>query len=165
MRTAGVVSDHPADTAAVMGGRVGCKSELMKLGAIAQGIEDHAGLNASKPALGIEFQNLVHVGGEVQDDGDIATLSGKAGSRAARQHGRAKLSARRHGRDYVFSVARHHQADGNLAIVRAIGGVERAAATIEAHLPAQSSLEFLLQVSRLQENVDGLGVGTRRRCG
>ena len=41
----------------------------------------------------------------------------------------------------VFSVAGNYDADGNLAIVGAVGGVEGAAAFVEANLAAKMAAE------------------------
>jgi len=44
---------------------------------IAQMIQDDAWLDPGEASLRVEFQNLVHVLREIQDDRDITTLSGR----------------------------------------------------------------------------------------
>ena len=60
------------------------------------------------------------------------------------------LPARRHGRDHVVGVARHDEADRHLAVVRAVGGVERAAAAVEADFAANLALQLPFEVGGLR---------------
>ena len=45
--------------------------------------------------------------------------------------------------DDVVHVPRHDDADGNLAVVRCVGGVQRAASAIEADLAAYGALKIV----------------------
>ena len=131
MRAAGVVADHSADGAAVVGGRVGRKGQLDGFRLVAQRVEHHARLHAGESSLRVELEDPIHVLGEIEHHGDIAALAGQAGACSARQNRGAVFAAGRHGSHHVVGIARHDQADGNLAVVRSVGGVHRAAATIE----------------------------------
>ena len=83
---------------------------------------------------------------------------GQAGARAARQDGRAEFAAGRDGGDHVVGIARDDQADGNLPVVRAVGGIKRAAAAIEAHFAANIFPQLDFQCSRLREYINGFTV-------
>jgi hypothetical protein len=82
---------------------------------------------------GIQLDDLVHVLGKVQHDGDIAALSGQAGSGSSRKDRSAVFPARGHRRDHVFGMTRDNQPDRNLTIVRAVRGIQGAAAAIETY--------------------------------
>ena len=100
--------------------------------AVAQRVEHDARLHAREPLARVQLEDLVHVLREIEHDRDVAALPGEAGAGAARQHGRAVLPARRDRRDHIVGIARNHEADGDLAVVRAVGRVQRAAAAVEA---------------------------------
>jgi hypothetical protein len=44
--------------------------------------------------------------------------------------------------DHIFSVARHHYTNGNLAVIRGISGVERAAAVLEVDFATHAGLQL-----------------------
>ena len=163
MRAAGVVADHATDGAAIVGGGVGGEDELVGDEMFLQRVEDDAGLNTGELMFGIDLEDLVHVLGEIEDDGDVAALSGETGSSAAREDGSAVFSAQGDGGDDVCFVAGDDQADGDLAVVRRVGGVHGAASAVEADFAAHLLLEFALELRRLEEGVDGLGVGAERQ--
>ena len=106
--------------------------------ALAQVVEDDARLHHRSTGRRIEGHDLVQVLGAVDDDGDVAALPGQAGAAAARQERRPKSPALFDGGDDVVDGARDDDADGNLAVVRAVGGVERPVTRVEADLAADS---------------------------
>src|ERR1700719_319596 len=163
MRAAGIVPDHSADGAAIMRRRVWRKSLLVDLGAVAQRVEHHTRLNTSVSLRGIELENLIHVLVEIQDDSDVAGLPGQASARATREDGRAELFACGDCGNYVGGVARDNEADWDLTIVGRIRRIKRAAAGIEAHFAAHSSLQLVLQFGRLRKGINGLRMRTRRQ--
>ncbi len=114
---------------------------------VAQRIEDDARLDAREPPGGIDLEDPVHVLREVEHDRDVAALAGEAGAGAARQHRRAEAAARGHRRDHIVCIAGNDEPDGNLPVVRAVGGVERAAPAIEAHLAAHDPLQLQLELA------------------
>ena len=142
MRAAGVVADHAAERAAAVRRRIRPEREVMALRRDPQRVEDDARLNAREPLPGsisrIRFMYFV----KSKHDRDVAALAGEARAGAARQHRRAELPAGGHRRDHVVGVARNDEADRNLAVVRAVGGVQRAAAAVEADFAADRSLQF-----------------------
>ena len=105
---------------------------MMFFGGVAEVIEDNAGLDARDAAFGIDLQNLSHVPGEIEHDRDIATLAGQRSSSATAKERSAEFTANGDGREDVIRIARKNYADGNLAVVGAVSGVESAAAIIEA---------------------------------
>ncbi len=106
---------------------------------------------------------LVHVFAEIENDGDVATLAGETGARAARQDGRSVFAARRDGGDYVGVIARDDEADGNVAVVRGVGGVEGAGAGVEADFAAHGAPQLAFESGGVRKGIHGLGVGTGRQ--
>ena len=125
----------------------------MRLRPVAQCIEHHAWLDTGKPPAGIDLEDLIHVLGEVQHDGDIAALSRKARARPSSQHRGIEFPARRHCRNHVFRIARDHEANRNLAVIRPVRRVEGAAPAIETHLAPQRALQLAFQLERLREGI------------
>jgi hypothetical protein len=133
---AGVVADHAAESAAVVGGGIGAEGEVVFFGGGAEVIEDDSRLDAGRAANGIDFEDLIHVGGEIEDDGNVAALSGEGCASAAAEQRRAELAAECDRGLNIVRIARQHYSDRNLAVVGAVGGVESAGAAIEADFTA-----------------------------
>src|SRR4029077_1880651 len=129
---AGVVADHASERAAVVGCRIRREGEVVLLGGVAEMVEDHAGLNAGKLAGGIDFEDLREVLGEIHHHGGVAALAGERRASTAGKNGSTVFAAGGERRDDIVVAARDHDADGDLAIAGAVGGVEGAAAAVEA---------------------------------
>jgi hypothetical protein len=136
MHTAGVVSDHSAESAAAVSCRIRTEGEVMFFGGGAQTVEHDSGLYAGDAADRIDFENPRHVFGKIEDDRDVAALSGQGCAGATAEQRRAELAAECDSGFNIVSVAREHDADRNLAVVGAVGGVESAGAPVEADLAA-----------------------------
>ncbi len=95
-------------------------------------------------------RTLVQVLGPVDHDGDVAAAAGQAGAAAAREERRAMSPADRDRLDHIVDVPRDHDADRHLAVVRAVGGVQGAAAGVESDLAA----DRLAQLGRDRPGVD-----------
>ena len=145
MHAAGVVADHAAQGAAVVGGRIGPEGQVMFFGRVAQVVENHAGLDPGNAPLGIDLHDVAHVAGEIEHQGDVAALSGERSAAAAAQERSAILARERDRGDDVVGVAGKNYADGDLAIVGSVGGVEGAAAGIETDVAAQLTPQSLFQ--------------------
>ena len=76
--------------------------------------------------------------GEIEDDGDVAALPGKRCATAAAKQRRAELTAERDRGKNIVGIARKYDSDRNLAVVGAVGRVERAAAAVKADFAAES---------------------------
>ena len=163
MRAAGIVAGHAADGAAAMRRRIGSKGEVMLFGLRAQNIQNHAGLDAREAALRIDFENAIHVLGEIEDDSNVAGLPGKAGASAARQNGGAELFAGSDGGDYVGIVTRDDQTDGHLAVIRAVGGVYGPAGAVETHFAANGAAQFCFELRCPSEGIKWFSVRTKRQ--
>ena len=125
----------------------GAKVRLMLLGArCAASSSTHARLDTRAALLRVDLEDAVQVLGEVDDHGDVAALAGTGSCRR-----RARGSARRaHGRPRRSAItssmlARHDDADRHLAVVRGVGGVERAAAGVEAHLAVDARAQVAIR--------------------
>ena len=60
---------------------------------------------------------------------------------AAAEHGRAVLAADGDGGDYIVGIFGEDNADRDLAVVGTVGGVEGAAAVVEANLAAKMAAQ------------------------
>ena len=74
----------------------------------------------------------------VHDDGNIATLSGQAGTGAAGQDRDAMFVARTDDFKNVFRVLRQYNADRDLPVVRRISRVERASTGTKVHFTSDA---------------------------
>ena len=136
MHAAGVVADHAAERAAVVRGGVGREGEMVLFGGGAEIVEHDSGLHAGDAAGGIDFENPRHVLGKIEDDGDVAALAGERRAAAAAEQRRAELAAEGDRGQNVVGIAGEHDADGNLAVVGAVGRVESACAAVETDFSA-----------------------------
>jgi hypothetical protein len=139
--TAGVVADHAADGATVVAGGIGSEGQMMFFGGVAEVIEDNAGLDARDAPFGIDLENVSHVLGEIEHDGDIAALSCERGSTATAKERSAEVTTNGDGSEDIVRIARKNYADGNLAIVRAVSGVESAASIVEADVTTDAEAQ------------------------
>ena len=99
------------------------------------------GSNDGQLGGGIDGGEAVHVARVIEDHGYVGALAGQAGACAARQHGGAGGAAGgQRGLD-VGGVAGQDDADGKLAVVGGVGGVEGAGAEVEEDIAAQGGFE------------------------
>jgi hypothetical protein len=114
---AGIVAEHAAERAAVVRGWVGSEGEVVALRRGAQVVEHDARLDTRQLAVGIDFEYLVQVFGEVQDDGGVAALAREAGAAATVEQRRSIGATERHRRQHVIGRARHDHANRWLPVV------------------------------------------------
>jgi hypothetical protein len=118
------------------------EGEVVFFGGGSEMVEHDSGLYARDVAGGINFEDLRHVLRKIEDDGDIAALSGEGRAAAAAEKWRAELTAERDGGLNVVGIAREHDSDGDMAVVGTVSRVESTAPAVEAdftsHLCAQS---------------------------
>jgi hypothetical protein len=110
---------------------------VVLLGGSAQIIKHDAGFDAGNAADRIDFENTRHVLRKIEHDRRVAALSGERRAASASEQRGVVVAAQGHGSENVFFIARNYDADGNLAIVRSVGGIEGAASGIEANLSAK----------------------------
>ena len=160
---AGVVADHAADGAAAVGGGIGGEGEVEFFGGVANAVENDAGLNVDGASDGIDWAHSVHVFREVEDDGGVAALAGERGAGAAREDGRVEVAADGDGGDDVGFIERNDDADGDVAVVGGIGGVEGLGGRIEADFAADLCAELLFEFFGLGKGVVSASVGARQK--
>ena len=129
--TAGVVADHAADGAAIVGGRVGSEGQVMDFGGFTDAIEHDSRFDDGDSLCGVERDKTPHVFRKVEDDGDVAALTGEAGARTAGEDGRTQFATGGDGGFDVGSIVGKDEADGGLAVVRGVGRVEGAGGGVE----------------------------------
>src|SRR5262249_6799097 len=145
MHAAGIVADHPAQIAVLVRRRIGSKSEIELVRALAQMIKHHAGLHPRVFLLWIEFQDLIEIFGKINDDSNVATLSGEAGATTACQNRSAITAGKRQRLDYIINCFGNYNADRDLAIVGPIIGIERAAPLIKPSLATDAAAQVFCQ--------------------
>ncbi len=153
VHAAGVVADHAAESAVVVGGRIGTEGQTVRLGRVAQDVEHETGLDARAPCLRVQLHDAIQILREIQHHRHVAALAGEAGAASPRQHGRAVAPADRERLDDVLDGARDHDADRQMPVVRGVGGVEGAAAGVEAHLARDGAAQI---------GGEGFGAGRER---
>ena len=133
VHAATVVADHAAEGAAGVRGGVGRVGEVMQLRRLRAGGRGRCRAERWRAWLrGIDRGEGVHEARIIEDHGYIGALAGEAGARAARQNGSAGCAAGgQRGLD-IGGVAGKDDADGKLAVVGGVGGIEGAGAKIEA---------------------------------
>jgi len=115
----------------------------MLFGGVAEVIENHPGLHTGDASLGIDLNNISHVLGEIEDDGDVAALSGERSASATAKKGSAEFAADRDGSAHIVGVVRQNHPDRDLAIVGAVGCIQGPAAVVEANFAANLRPERL----------------------
>ncbi len=158
---AGVVADHAADGASRVGGGVGSEGEVEFFCCVADAVEDYAGLNVDGAMGDVDFAHFVHVFGEVEDDGEVAALSGERSAGSAGEDGRVEFAAEGEGGDDVVFVAGDDDADGDVAVVGGVGGVEGAGGGVEADFAADFGAELRGELVGVGEGVVCASVGAR----
>jgi hypothetical protein len=129
----------------VVAGGIGGEGEVMFLGNVAEVIENDAGLDAGDAAVRIDLEDARHVFREVEDDGDVAALSGERGAAAAAEHGSVEVAAEGECGEDVIGIVGENYADGNLAVVGSVGRVEGAGAIVEPNVSCQSAAKLFAQ--------------------
>jgi len=99
-------------------------------------IEHDSGLDAGDAAGRIDLKNLRHVLGEVENNRYVAALAGERCAPAPAEEWRTELAAERDRRQDIVNIAGKDYADGDLAVVGAVGRVEGTAAGIKPDLAA-----------------------------
>src|SRR5882757_8586167 len=143
MHAAGIVSDHAAESAAIMGGGDRTERAMVFFGGGAAVVENDSGLHAGDAADGIDFENPRHVFRKIENDGDVAALSGERCAAAAAEEWRAELAAQSDGGENIVGIAGEYDADGDLAVIGTVGGVKGASAAVEADFALDLGAESL----------------------
>jgi len=100
-------------------------------------IEDDSRLDTGNAACGIDLEDVGHVLREIQDDRDVAALSGERGSSTSAKKRGAEFATKTDCGENIVRVAREHYANRDLAIVGAVSRIESAALVVEAHVAAK----------------------------
>ena len=123
----------------------------MSLGGVAQRIQDHAWLNTRKTLNRIDLQDPVHVFREVEHDRGVAALTRKAGSCASRQNRSTVPPADGYCGDDVGGVARNHESNRYLAVIRTVGRIQRTAAAIETDFTTNLTPQRVREIGCLRK--------------
>jgi hypothetical protein len=75
MNSAGVITDHAAQGAAIVSGGIWSEGQVVLFGCGTKVIEDDAGLYAGDAEGRIDFENLRHVPGKIKYDCNVAALT------------------------------------------------------------------------------------------
>jgi hypothetical protein len=108
-------------------------------------VQNDSGLDSGNAAVGIDLENLSHVFSEIKNNGDVAALSGQGGAATATKQRSAEFAADGDGGEDVIGITREDYADGDLAVVGTVRGVEGAAAVVELHVAADVTSQGFVQ--------------------
>jgi hypothetical protein len=144
MNSAGIISNHAAKSAAVMGCGIRAKGKAIGFCGILKIVENHTGLNASNFSYRIDFEDFVEVFREIENDRDIAALTGKARPGTPSQNRRAVFSANLDSTEDIFGVLGDDDANGDLAVIGGIRRIKGAASVVEPHFTADLPSKFKL---------------------
>src|SRR5205814_393465 len=111
---------------------------------VAQIVADGARLHTPQLAVPINGENFVEVLRPVNYNRRVTTLAGEAGAASAREHWRAELAANSDSLNNVIDAAGDHGADRDLAIIRAIDGVDGSGAYVETNFAFHPPVQFML---------------------
>jgi hypothetical protein len=145
MNAARVVADHASERAAIVSGGIWGEGKMVLFGGGAEIVKHYSGLYASDSALGIDFEDPRHVLREVEDDGDVAALPCERRASTTAEQWRSELTAEGDGRQNIVGIVREHDADGDVTVIGAVGGVERSAAGVESDVTVGSATNLRAQ--------------------
>ncbi len=162
MRAAGIVADHAAQRAAAVGRRIRAEGQRMFLRGVAQRVADRAGLDTRGFCRRIDFEHAVQVFRGVDDHGDVDALAVLRSAAAAGQDRRAELAADIDCFDDVPDAARQYHADGNLAVIRGVGGIGRPRGGVETDFAGDAALQLFGQGGEVAgRQLPGVGGGVQ----
>ena len=164
MHSARIVAEHPADRAAAVRCRIGAEDEPVLSHRAIHLVEHDTGLDAHQFPLHVDVEDAVVILRAIDDDRDVAALPGETRAAAAAGDRCAKFPASRDRRDDVGAIARQNDANWDLAIIRAVGGIQCPVAVAEADFAADGGAQFFFQTARVHvRGIDGVRAvrGTR----
>ena len=155
VRAARVIPHGAADVAAVACAGVGREKHAVRRQMVVQLVEDDAGLSADPALFSVDLDYIVHVLGEVDDDGVAYRLTRQARAAASRQDGYAVAGGRLDDSDHVVGGLGKHHPDGLNLVDAGVGAVEHSGHLVEANLAFDPLPQILDQ---------SLSVGFRQFC-
>ena len=114
-------------------------------------IQNYAGLYSRDSAVRVNLEYLRHVLRKIHHHGDVAALPRQRGPATPAKERRTEFAANGKRRDYIIQITGNYDSDGYLAVARTVGGVERAAAIIETHFPANVSAQSICEGTRVHD--------------
>ena len=138
---AGVGVDHAADGGAVGGRQL--RGEEQPVG-FERGIElvlDHPGLDPHPAFLDVDFEDLVHVPRQVDDDPvgqRLAVGTGAAAARGQLDLAKARFGHQRGDSRHIVGIQREHRGLGQALVDRVVGSEHRAGAVVGAELATET---------------------------
>ena len=97
-------------------------------------VEHASRLHMPEPLLSVDPHHTMHVLGEINHDGYVATLPSQARSASARENRRAVFACKPHGSHDIIRMSRYHDAYRHLAVIGAVRSIEGASSFIEPNL-------------------------------
>jgi len=94
-------------------------------------VEHASRLHMSEPSLGVDPHHTMHVLGEINHDGYVATLPSQARSASARENRRTVFACKPHGSHHIIRMPRYDDAYRHLAVIGAVRSIEGTSNFIE----------------------------------
>src|SRR5437764_827186 len=104
MCTAGIVANHPTEGTVIMCGRIGSKGEMVLFSSMAQVIENGPRLHPRYLFLWVDLEHAIHVFRHIDDNSDVARLSGETGTTTAQNERRTIATTGRYRCDHIVYV-------------------------------------------------------------
>ncbi|MNO73352.1 hypothetical protein D3C76_643150 [compost metagenome] len=140
---AGVGVDHAADGGAVGGGQLGGEEQPVRLERGVELVLDGTGLHPHPAFLDVDFEDLVHVPRQVDDDPVGQRLAVGARTTAARGQLdllEARLGHQRGDPRHIVGVQREHRRLWQALVDRVVGGQHRAGAVVGTDLATEAAV-------------------------
>jgi hypothetical protein len=95
------------------------------------------------------------VAGEIEDNGDVAALSGERSTAATAEERGTELAAEGDGSEDVIYALGKSDADGDLAVVGTVGGVKGAGTTVETDFAFELGTQGVFEGGNVELGVGG----------
>src|SRR5579871_2043342 len=118
---------------------------MVLIGPVTKMVKHNSWLHPRVFSFGVQFFNAVEVLGKIHDDRDVAALPSQACSASTGEDGRSMAAGERDGLNYIVDRLGDDNTDRDLAVIRAIYSVKRAAAIVETNFALNDGAQFLGQ--------------------
>jgi hypothetical protein len=161
----GVGSDHASQAAVVFARRIGSEKGPVALHIAVELAHDHARLHPDPGSVRSDFEDTVHVAGEVHLDTRPHGAARQTRAVAPRDQGKASFSRIRRETGDILGVSRGHDSQGLDLVEAGVGGVEYARDGVELDVSGEQAAKIALHSGgALSSYADQSSVLTLRYC-
>ena len=154
---AGIVSQHPPERTVRVRGRIWAPRQPMGLGSVSEVIANRSRLNARVFLTRIQLNDVVQILAPVDDNGNIAALTGDARTAATRENWCAEPAARSYCPNNIFKRFRNDDRDGYLPVIGCVHRIHAPAAGIKSDFTVNTPAQFRFQPADVNLFLEMLG--------